>query len=133
MVKMMMESPSLYNNAMTKIVLWDTQKQRVVRYLLPEIIAADNDQARIEIVRNLIKGLSVFDRQADALSYLEHVKNTKPEVKVYLDSDVIVVEYTTYSMDMTTNKTVIEDYGRIEFTPNEYVPEWVLNKLKRRL
>ena len=125
------ERPSFYKRLLDMAIDWNPYENEPNSILIPGSENLTEDSAKTQL-REVIENAETFDTQKDALIHFETEILHKPNISAKLDNQLIVVNYTSYSID-TEGNFEIDKYGMIEFYPNSDVPEEVLSYLRKIL
>lgn len=116
--------PSLYTRVLKRIIQWDSLDRKIISVAVP---TADNssEETMRDAVNGIIKDVEAFDKQIDAIRYVDENLLCAPRVEIYMEDDVIVLDYVRTSVT-EDGEIVVDESGQIKFYPNEPVPDWVL-------
>lgn len=124
--------PSLYLRAFNKVIEWDNDKLEPITLMLPTNDNIDKEAELQEQLQQFVDLIEEFPRQLDALDYIDENILHIPRVKIWLEGDSFVVEYTSTSVD-ENGVVIIDEYGRVKFYPDQAMPDWVMTDVEKKI
>ena len=123
--------PSLYQRVVGKIIDWNNEERKPDQIRLSTTDNLTEDEAKEEL-RDLIEEIEAFPRQLDALDYVDENILHMPQVKIWMEDDAIVLDYVKTSVEQD-GSIYIEDQGVVRYYPNQSVPEWCIEELRKKI
>lgn len=121
-IKMMLEKPYLYSQVIQNLVTFNNDMEE------PIIMANIDNERPKESLREIITDAGAMDSVREALTYVKENYTLKPTVSAYMSENNIVIEYTTYAINIA-GEPEIDVNERITLYSDKPLPDVVYNAI----
>lgn len=121
------ENPYVYQRTLAALVDWDVKNNTPRDWSLPDE-PEDEEDAKAK-TRDILDAQGVIDGASNKLSYVQNDLLGKPEIKVYWNNDMLMVEYTTHAVD-SSGKSYMTGSGKVMYLPSTDLPDAIKDCIK---